>query len=128
MKTKGSLFYLATIYGIIVTSLMLLIFGSKLAGSLIKDFTGELKEIAYALFDWYDDPTGFFVAYLIGYAVVVWKPIWGSIILIASSILVSVINRDNMGFLIFAIPVFLVGIFYILYWIESKKRNKKFSN
>lgn len=125
MKTKGSLFYLATIYGIVVTLLILLIFGSKLAGSLIKDFTGELKEIANALFNWYDDPTGFFLAYLTGYAVVVWKPLWGSIIIIGTSLLISVINRDNMGFLIFAIPVFLVGIFYILYWIESKKRDKK---
>jgi hypothetical protein len=123
MKTKGSIFYLATIYGIIFTSLMLIIFGSKLAGSLLKDFTGELKEIANALFNWYDDPTGFFLAYLVGYAVVVWKPFWGSIIILLASVLVSVINMDNMGFLIFAVPTSLVGIFYLLYWIESKKTN-----
>jgi hypothetical protein len=123
MKAKGSIFYLATIYGIVVTSLMLLIFGSKLAGSLLKDFIGESKEIMNALFDWYDDPTGFFLAYLIGYAVVVWKPFWGSLIILLASIFVTVINRDNLGFLIFAIPAFLVGVFYILYWIESKKIN-----
>lgn len=126
MKAKGSIFYLATIYGIIVSSLMLLLFGSKLAGSLIKDFTGEMKEIAIALFNWYDDPTGFFLTYLIGYSVIFRKPLLGSIIILFVSVLMSIINSDNMGFLIFTVPAFLVGIFYIMSWFELKERVKKF--
>lgn len=112
------------IYGIIITSLMLLIFGSSLLLELFENWPGELKVILKALLKWHDDPTGFFVTYMIGYAVVWLKPFWGSVIIIIGSFMVFIINIDNSGFLIFAVPTFLVGFFYIESWYVIRKKNK----
>ena len=57
MKSKRGFSLFALIYGIVVTLLMLLIFGGQLIGDLNKNGTGEFKEIASALVHWYDDPT-----------------------------------------------------------------------
>lgn len=124
MNSKSSLLKGAKIYSIIITSLMILLFGTKLIGSLIENGIGELKEIANALIHWYDDPTAFFFSYLIGYAIVWWKPLVGSVIIIVGSILVSVINIDNMGFIIFALLTSIVGFLYMASWYEIRKRNK----
>jgi hypothetical protein len=124
MKSNRGFSFVAMIIGIIVTSLMLLIFGGTLIGDIIEKGPGEFKKIASALVHWDDDPTGFFFAYLIGYAIVWWKPLWGAIIIIAGSLISFVININNMGFLIFAIPTFLVGFFYLISWNDTRKRNK----
>jgi len=101
---------------------MLLIFGTKLIGSVIEEGTTGIKEIALALLNWYDDPTGFFLAYLAGYAIVWWKPFWGALIIIIASLLVSAINHDNLGFIIFAIPTFLVGLFSVMILDDLSKK------
>jgi len=127
MNSKSSLSQVAKIYGIIITSLMVLIFGTKLIGTLIENGVGQLKEIANATIHWYDDPTGFFLSYLIGYATVWWKPLWGSVIIVVACLLVTVINIDNIGFIIFALLAFIVGILYIASWYDIRKRNKKYA-
>ena len=63
MKAKSKISFIPLIYGIIITSLMLLIFGSTLFFSLLENWPGEIKEILQALVKWYDDPTGFFFTY-----------------------------------------------------------------
>jgi len=103
---------------------MLLIFGSALILSLIENWPGEFKEILQALVKWYDDPTGFFFTFLIGYIVIWWKPLYGSLIIMLGSILIFVINIDNPGFLIFAVPTFLVGFFYLEPWYNLRKNKK----
>ena len=92
MKTNRTLFYLATIYGAIVTMLMLTVFGLMIVGSIFEKGTGEIKAIALACLNWYDDPTGFFFTYVIGYALVLWKPLPGALIIIAGSVLSIIIN------------------------------------
>jgi hypothetical protein len=127
MKSKKPLSFVHVIFGIIVTSIMLLIFGTALIMSIIKNDIGELAKIFKALFNWYDNPTGFFLTYIIGYSIVWWKPLWGSLIIMLSSLLVAVININNLGFIIFAIPTFLVGFFYSESWYILRKKNKKIS-
>jgi hypothetical protein len=127
MKSKKPLSFVPVIFGIIVTSIMLLVFGTALIMSIIKNDIGELAKIFKALFNWYDNPTGFFLTYIIGYSIVWWKPLWGSLIIMLSSLLVAVININNLGFIIFAIPTFLVGFFYIESWYILRKKNKKIS-
>ena len=122
MKTKKLLKYVSRIWGIIVTSLWVLIFSVLIIEKLIEEGSKYLVEISQALFNWYDDPTGFFFTYLIGYAIIWWKPLWGSIIIIFASTLYVIIAGFD-GPPIFAIPTFLVGFFYLLYWNVS--RNKK---
>lgn len=121
MKFKINNIFSPKIYGIIITSLMLLVFGSALISALFENWPGELKEILKALTRWYDDPTGFFFTYMIGYAIIWWKPFLGSAIIILGSILVSIVNIDNFGFLIFAVPTFLVGYFYIESWNKIRR-------
>ena len=82
-----------------------------------------LIEIPKAFLDW-DDPTAFFFTYLIGYAVIWWKPLWGSIIIILGSIIFVIIAGFD-GPPIFATPAFLVGLFYLLNWIVSRKNQIK---
>lgn len=106
---------------------MLLIFGSTLILALIENWPGELKEISAALLKWYDDPTGFFFAYVTGYIIVWYKPLLGSAIIMLGSILIFVINIDNPGFLIFAVPTFLVGFFYMESWYLIRKMKKAVS-
>jgi hypothetical protein len=124
MKSNRGFSFVAKIYGIIVTSLMLLIFGIQLIGDLIEKGTGGMKEIATALVHWNDDPTGFFFIYIIGYAIIWWKPLLGAAIIMTGSIISSVININNLGFLIFTVPTFVVGFFYLISWYDKRKSKK----
>jgi hypothetical protein len=118
MKSKKILFYLSLIFGIIVTFFYLVAFVPKFVSSIhsVMDIPGFFTK-------WYDDPTAFFLTYFIGYAIIWWKPLWGSVIIIFGCILFFVFNPLNTGFLtIFLLPTLLVAIFYILYWIVARKK------
>jgi hypothetical protein len=125
MKSKRGFSLFAIIYGVVVTLLMVLIFGGKLIGEIIEKGTGEFKEIARALVHWEEDPTGFFFTYIIGYAIIWWKPLWGAVIIMTGSLLSVVINIINPGFLIFTIPTFAVGLFYMISWLDKRKEIRK---
>jgi len=123
MDSKSTLSKGAMIYGIIITSIMLLLFGSKLIVLLVENGVEELKEMARALIHWYDDPTAFFIFYIVGYAIVWWKNLWGSLIIMLVSLLVIGVNINNPGFIMFGLPTFAVGLLYFLTWYERRKKN-----
>ena len=123
-EPKSKLHLLSKVWGIIVASLLLLIFGIKITEKFIEDGSKYLFEILKAIVDWGDDPTGFFFTYLIGYAVIWWKPLWGSILIILVSIFYVIINGID-GPPIFAIPTFLVGLLYLINWIVDRKNQDK---
>jgi hypothetical protein len=125
MKSKRGFSLFVMIYGIVVTLFMVLIFGGQLIGDITKNGTGEFKEIARALVHWYDDPTGFFFTYLLGYAIVWWKRLAGAFIIMAGSLLWTIININNPGNLIFTLPTFVVGFFYLMSWLDKRKEIKK---
>lgn len=118
MKSKKILNYVSMIYGIIVTLLLLLALVPKIIGKFIEEGFEYLIEIPKAFVSW-DDPTAFFFTYIIGYAVIWWKPLWGSLIIIFGSIFYVLISGID-GPPIFAIPTFLVGLFYLIYWIVAR--------
>ena len=122
MVPDKSFFRIARIYGIVITALMLLVFGGKIIGEFVEKGIGELSNLARDAFHWYDNPTGFFFTYVAGYILVWWRPLWGALIIIAGSIFVTVVNIDNHGFLIFALPTIMVGVFYLLIWYYRRKR------
>jgi hypothetical protein len=123
MKSKKSLYYVSLIYGVIVTLLMLLVIGARIIEEIAdKGFVIVMKEIGVQFIEW-DDPSSFFVMYIIGYAIIWWKPLWGSVIIIIGS-LVFFITNINPWNLIFVLPTLLVGILYILYW-SIKRKNEK---
>jgi hypothetical protein len=125
MIPKNKPHLIAMVVGIIVTALMIFVFGFMLIGSIIEKGMDEIKEIAKACINWYDDPTGFFLSYLIGYIIVWWRPLWGSIIIISVSLLSVLINIGNPGFLMFTVPTCLVGILYLFAWYDNKKEKIK---
>lgn len=124
MKKKRILNSVAMIYGIIVTLLMLLAIGSKMIEQIVvKGFMTVMKETGKQFILW-DDPSAFFVTYIIGYAIIWWKPLWGSIIIITGS-LVYFVMEPNPWALIFIFPTFLVGFLYLLEWYIKRRKNKR---
>ncbi|MEA3477727.1 MAG: hypothetical protein U9R60_06075 [Bacteroidota bacterium] len=121
MKIKKFLKYWSLIFGIFVTSLFLLAFLPKFIGEFIEKGFAYLSEIPGAfIVNWNDNPTAFFLIYIIGYALIWWKPLWGSIIIIISSAYYIIIS-ESFGPLIFAIPTLLVGLSYLWYWFLLRK-------
>jgi hypothetical protein len=59
--------------------------------------------------------------YLVGYAIVWWKKLWGSIIILTVSIMGFVFSEygDIRFMYVFA---FLVGFLYIMNWKDERKR------
>jgi hypothetical protein len=124
MNFKKILNYVSIALGIIVTLFMLIAFGPKFVGLIADQGISYLFEVPKAFANWYDDPTAFFITYFIGYAIIWWKPLWGSVIILLGDILFFAFNSQNMGIFIFIIPTMLVAVFYILYWIEKNKESK----
>jgi hypothetical protein len=120
MKSDKTYRSLSMLTGLIVTFLFLLIAGPKLIKSVIKS---DPWQIPKTFMDWHDDPTAFFLTYFIGYAIIWWKPLWGSMIIITGCSLYFFFNLDTMATLMFIIPAMIVAVFYILYWkdIRTKK-------
>jgi len=100
---------------------MLIAFGPKFVGSIQEQGLVYLLEVPKAYLDWYDDPVAFFFTYFIGYIVLWWRPLWGSIIIILGGVIWFAFNSHNMGTFIFIGPTFLVAILYILSWNADRK-------
>lgn len=118
MKTKKIIKYVSMIYGILVTLFVLLAIIPKLIGEFIEKGFGFLIEILESFGNW-ESPMAFFIIYIIGYAIIWWKPFWGSLIIIFVSISYVLISGID-GPPIFAIPTFLVGLSYLIYLIALR--------
>ena len=124
MKSHKTYRSLSMVTGLIVTSLFLLIAGPKLITSVVKS---DPWQILKTFMDWHDDPTAFFLTYFIGYAIIWWKPLWGSIVILMGCFLYFFFNLDTMSTLMFIIPAMLVAVFYILFWVsKTTKRTLNF--
>ena len=122
MNFKKILNYVSIALGIIVTLFMLMAFGPKFIGELNEEGIIYLLEVPKAFVNWHDTPIAFFFTYFIGYAMIWWRPLWGSVIIILGGILFFTFNSQNMGVFIFIIPTFLVALFYILSGLVLEKR------
>jgi hypothetical protein len=112
--------YLSLVYGIVLTIFMVIVFVPKIIGKFIEDGISFFMEIIESFISW-DNPTPFFFTYIIGYAIIWWKPLWGSIIIIFGSIF-YIIKSGTDGPLIFASPAFMLGILYLLHYFLAKKQ------
>ena len=121
MKTRSKFRLLPIIWGVIVTLFMLLSVGAIMLISIIEDSRKFLNELPGSFAN-LQDPTLYFFIYIIGYVVIWWKPLWGSIIIITGSIFyVTVAGVDGPP--IFAAPGFIVGALYLINWFIDR-RNK----
>jgi len=121
-RAKSKFHLLTLIWGIIYTSLLLLAVSSKIVIGFVEEgrlYFNELRES-------FSDPVNpilFFVTYLIGYIIIWWKPLWGSVIIIIASIYYVVVAGFD-GPPILAAPGFLVGILYLVNWFMVRKNQK----
>ena len=124
INSKNILNYSTIFIGFIVTMFMLIAFGTKIIGEIEGQGISFLSEIPIAFINWYDDPTAFFITYLIGYTVIWWNPLLGSIIIVIGDILFFLFNNQNMGTFIFIIPTFIVASLYFISWMMEQLRNE----
>lgn len=96
---------------------MILFIGMPIISGFSGSGPGTLK-ITSASFVTWDNPGPYFLTYITGYAIVWWKPLWGSIIIMAASIC-YVLIAGLKGPPVFAVPGFLVGALYMAYWLNE---------
>jgi hypothetical protein len=116
MEKEKILSFVSKIYGILITLCLLGLFGPKLIGSIDKINISSI-------FNWYDNPTGFIFTYILGYIVIWWKPLWGSLIIIAGVLLFFIFNSHNVMFTeMFLLPTVLVSVLYLWSWYHTHKK------
>lgn len=118
-KPISKLRLLAIVWGAIFSSFLLLVLGGKIIATIVDDGPQLLFDIPKTFITW-DDPIPFFIIYMIGYIVVWWKPLWGAAIMMLAGVF-YVLMAGFDGPPIFALPGFLVGLFYYLWWNKYKR-------
>ena len=122
MKSKNSFLLITKIVGIICTMILII--------QPVLDIPRELKASNSNFFNYlltnlfynsYLNPNAGVLMYLVGYAIVWWKKLWGSIIILTVSIMGFVFSEygDIRFMYVFA---FLVGFLYIMNWNDERKR------
>ena len=120
MKNGSFIKLFSMIYGIAVTLLFGLITIPKIIEQIIKKGSVFIVETLNTFTDW-SNPMPLLLTYLMGYLIVLWKPLPGSVIIILSSVFYVLIAGVD-GPPIFAIPAFLVGVLYLISWFVLKKK------
>ncbi len=121
MATKKRKFSAKVIVGIVVTLFFVLSFVPKLVIEFIDKGLSYFGEIGHSFIYWYDDPTAFVLTYFLGYLLLWWKPLIGSVLIILACVISVVFNLDNMGFFIFSLPALAVAVLYL---VDIKKTRK----
>jgi len=121
MAIKKQFFSAKVIVGIVVTLFFVLSFVPKLVLEFVEKGLPYFGEIARSFVHWYDDPTAFVLCYFLGYFLLWWKPLHGSVLIILACILSVAFNLDNIGFLIFALPALAVAVLYLTDLIKAQK-------
>lgn len=70
--------------------------------------------------------TAMFLVFILGYAIGWWRRLWGGIIILLAAFLVTVpfiIIQANYGSLIPGIPLFGLGILYVLLYLVEKRES-----
>lgn len=122
MKTDKTLFWITTIFGILITlvviyaTIMIIIWEFKEgSGDLMKDLTNIFRLNL-------NNSTLLYLIYLVGYVIAWRKPLSGSIIILAISILGYILGfREERIAYVFT---FFAGFLYLAYWFDGKKSKK----
>lgn len=122
-KPKSKLHLLSIVWGIMVSAFLFLVIGGKIIAGFFGDGHGTMKVSLESFVTW-DDPGPYFLIYITGYAFIWWKPLWGSIIIMAASVYYVIIAGVD-GPPIFAAPGFIVGALYMAYWFFEKRNQTK---
>ena len=122
MKSKSDTSKWAMIVGIICTTILIV--------QPILDIPRELKASNSSFFNYlltdlfcnsYLNPNHGVLMYLVGYAIVWWKKLWGSIIILLVSIMGFAFSEySDIRFMY--VFVLLVGFMYFINWSDERKR------
>jgi hypothetical protein len=123
MKKKDNLFLVTKVFGIIITVWIAFLVAIELIKAL-KEGVGSFFYNAAVITSSYPyiDPNALILIYLAGYAIVWWKKLWGTvIILIASTLGIIFSQAGDIRF--HFILTFAVGFLYFLNWMDERRRN-----
>jgi len=123
MKPDKTLFWIAAIFGIIITLVIIY--------AIVMVTIWEFKESSEPFLNDFknifrldlQNSTLLYLIYLVGYVIAWRKSLMGSIIIIAVSITGFIFgySDERMSFVL----IFLVGFFYLAYWFDGRKKIKK---
>jgi hypothetical protein len=131
MKKKDSSPLVIKIIGIIITAWIAFLVTFELIKALKRN---AIESFFYDTSNIYTDPNTLILIYLVGYAIVWWKKLWGTVIIIIVSILGIIVSQAGDVQFHFMLTqfhfmlTFLVGILYFLYWNDERKKKKKLNN
>lgn len=116
MKTDKTLFWITTIFGILVTALIIFAIIMEITTSILFGFNSTIR------FHLQNSPL-YFLIYLAGYAVAWRRPLKGSIIILTISILGYIFGfgEERMAYVF----TFFVGFLYLAYWIDGRSIKKR---
>ena len=123
MKKKDSFPLVTKIVGIIITAWILFLVAYDLIKELkegIESFFNNLTNLFTHSYP-YIDPNVLILIYLVGYAIVWWKKLWGTVIIIIVSILGIIVSEAGDVRFHFMLT-FVVGFLYFAYWNDERKR------
>ena len=121
MKNQKSFFWPPIIVGILVTLFFLLAFVPKYVELFIERGWGYFSEFAGELSNWKNNPTGFFVTYLLGVSIIWNEQIIGASIIILANLIFLISNPVNTGFMLFFLtPTSIVACLFIIQWKVNK--------
>ncbi len=122
MKKKDDLSLVTKFYGIIITAWITFLVVIELYKAS-KEGVGFFYNASVFTPSYpYIDPNALILIYLVGYAVVWWKKLWGFlIILIVSTLGIIFSQAGDIRFHFFL--TFVVGFLYFLNWRGDRKRN-----
>jgi len=123
MENKGCFPLITKTVGIIITAWILFLVTYELIKELnkgIESFFNNLPTLFTPSYPYFD-PNALILIYLVGYAIVWWKKLWGSVIMITVSILGIIFSQAGDIQFHFMLT-FLVGFLYFVNWYAERKR------
>jgi hypothetical protein len=122
MKSKSSSFSKWTmIVGVIFTMILIIQPLFDLPRELKASNGSFFNYLTTPFFNSYLNPNHGVLIYLVGYAIVWWKSLWGSIIIITVGVIGFIFSEYSDARFSYVL-IFLVGFLYLVYWNEERKR------
>ena len=122
MKKKDNLSVVTKIFGIIITAWMTFLVAVELIKALHEGIGSFFYNAAVFTYSYpFIDPNALILIYLAGYAIVWWKKLWGTVIILIVSTL-GIIFSQAGDIRFHFILTFAVGFLYFLNWKQERKR------
>lgn len=121
MINKDGLLLITKIVGIVITAWILFLISIELSRDLKEGIEGILNNFFTNHSYPYKDPNVLIMVYFVGYAVVWWKKLWGTVIIAIASIF-GIIFSEAGDIQFHFMLTFVVGFLYFLNWIFERKR------